>query len=227
MRRGRKWVATAILIIIQIAFIRAGRQIWGPGRSGPAGPAAAEGVSEAPAKSLGWPDAPVEIIEYTDFQCPACTAGARVVHDAFERYPEKIYLEYRHYPIPGLHPRAVRIAVYAQCAARQGRFWPYHDLLFEYRRELMRYPDFEDKLRDLASWEGLDLPKLEACVRDTRTEEAVLAEKREGRRRGVRATPTYFINGEMVVGARSLGGKLMEIFGAEDPAPDNQGGPPS
>ncbi len=77
-------------------------------------------------RTKGSPKAPIQIIEYIDFQCPACAKGAIYLKQCFEKYPKKLHIEMRYYPL-GMHPHAFQSALYAHCASAQGKFWPYHD----------------------------------------------------------------------------------------------------
>ncbi len=170
-----------------------------------------------PSKAKGKPSAGVHVVEYSDFQCPACTNAARTLKRFFERYPSKMHVEFRHYPIPSLHPYAITSAVFAECASWQEKFWVYHDLLFEKNREWSRSLDVRKRLMDMAEGVGLEMEAFKACVEDKAVEVKVLVEKAGGRRKGVTATPTYFINGQMVVGSRSLEEKLRELLSGEGP----------
>jgi protein-disulfide isomerase len=79
----------------------------------------------------GNPDADVELVEYSDFQCPACSAMYPVVKELMVEHGDKIRFEYRHFPIERIHPYAVQAAVAAEAAGQQGKFYEFHDLLFE------------------------------------------------------------------------------------------------
>ena len=93
------------------------------------------------------------------------------------------------------HPRACRAALYARCAAKQDKYWPYEELLFENREQLD-----EDNLRGLGKSVGLDLHRLEQCLQDPSTIQALQADINEGIRRKLTGTPTLFINGKAHIG---------------------------
>ena len=80
--------------------------------------------------------APVTIVEFSDFQCPYCAASGPVLTRLFEKYPGKIRLIFRHFPLPG-HIQAMPAAEAAECARDQGKFWEMHDLLFQHQEELV------------------------------------------------------------------------------------------
>lgn len=154
--------------------------------------------------SLGSPDAPVKIEEFTDFQCPFCGKAHQVMMEVLRSFPTQVYLTHRDYPLdstchPGmrraLHPHACRSAYYARCAAEQDNYWPFEALLFEDSERLD-----EDSLKEFARNVGLDMDRLAECVESPDTHQAVLDDIRQGMERGMRGTPTFFVNGEMVVG---------------------------
>ncbi|MBU0553900.1 DsbA family protein [Myxococcota bacterium] len=141
--------------------------------------------------SLGAKDAPLVIVEFADFQCPFC----RVISPMMERlitgpYKGKARFSFRHFPVKG-HERAPQTAVASLAAARQGKFFPYHDLLYKNRHALS-----DEDLLDYARQVGLDMARFKADLKDKALLERVRAEKREGARLGVDRTPTLFFNGK-------------------------------
>ena len=181
---------------------------------------AEEGVSQANAKVLEVPGAKVRVVEYTDFQCPACAGGARALRGFLEAHPGMVSVEYRYYPLSEIHAHALRAAMYAECASRQGQFWAYHDQLFLRQKEWARAENAEPVFQRLAKETGLDMTRLNACVADERTKLAVQLEKAGGLMKGVRATPTYFVNGQMQVGAKAMLSALGELLDIPSPGPE-------
>ena len=164
------------------------------------------------AKARGNPFASVHIVEYSDFQCPACTYASETLCRFFLQRPSKMYVEFRHYPLPSLHPFSIMGAVFSECAARQDKFWDYHDRLFEDRGKWARGLRIREGLLDMAEDLGLEMESLESSVQDAASEGKVLEEKSEGAKRGVHATPTFFINGRMVVGSHRLKQELEKLL---------------
>ena len=146
---------------------------------------------------------------------PACTNASNTLKEVFERHSSKMYIEFRHYPLPTLHPYAILCAVYSECAAQQGKFWPYHDRLFDEREELSRSMRVQGRLIDIAQELGLEMAQFRKCVQDPAVELTVLDEKSKGSDLGVKATPSYFINGQIYVGSNSLKKELDRILGEE------------
>jgi protein-disulfide isomerase len=147
----------------------------------------------------GTAHAPVTIIEFSDFECPYCKQSVPILKELLGRYPGKLKLVYRDFP--GLnHPQALSAAEAAQCAAEQGRFWEYHDALFTRQAPVTGW-DFSSLADDL----GLRQPQFDACMKENRYRDEVLKDLQDGLKLGVTSTPTFFINGRPLIGARPLG----------------------
>lgn len=149
-------------------------------------------------------DAPITIVEFSDFECPACAAAFRDLHRLTATNPN-IRLVFRHYPLDAacnpqmqhsLHPDACQAAAAAECAGRLGKFWEYHDRLFENQKTLDR-----DSLFRYARELGLDIDAFRTCLDDPATMSRVREDVAAGQRLGVESTPTMFINGRRVSGA--------------------------
>ncbi|MDO8580531.1 MAG: thioredoxin domain-containing protein, partial [Candidatus Omnitrophota bacterium] len=124
-----------------------------------------------------------------------------------------IYLELKYFPLENMHPHAKLSAQYAECAARQGKFWPFHDLVIERQPQWKRLIDAKPAFEIMAVEADLDLYKLKFCLEDEKITAFIDQDKEEGRQKGVRSTPTYFINGKMVVGATALEEELTLLVG--------------
>ncbi len=151
------------------------------------------------ANRLGDPNAPVTIVEFSDFRCPYCGKFFRETAPALIReYVEmgKAQLVYKHFAILG--PESVRAAQAAECAADQGRFWAYHDALFG--RE-----SFDDSsLIALASDLKLDPARFGTCLKNDETLARVEADEQEALQVSARGTPAFFINGYPLFGAQPI-----------------------
>jgi protein-disulfide isomerase len=153
----------------------------------------------------GNPDAPVTIVEFSDFECPACAAAFRDLKDVL-RSRNDVRVVFRYFPLdascnPALegrspHPDACLAAFAAECAGEQHRFWEYHDTLFENQRALDR-----DSLFRYARELALDIPQFRACLDAPETRARVARDVTAGIGFGVASTPTLFINGRTVDGA--------------------------
>lgn len=155
-------------------------------------------------RAQGPVDAPVQIIEYSDFQCPACGKAQTVLNTLLQDYQGKIRLVYQHFPL-GNHQWSGLVHQAAECAAQQNRFWPYHDRLYENQSiwsKSMGSP--VETLVRYAKEEGLNLDAFARCLQDTEAARKIQEERIAGEGLGVRSTPSFFVNGEMVAGAESL-----------------------
>jgi protein-disulfide isomerase len=154
---------------------------------------AADGPSKGPA------GARVTIVEFSDFQCPFCSRALPVLDEVLERYPDDVRLVYRHMPLDRIHAHARSAAEASVCAQDQGRFWPFHDLLFANPRNLG-----PADLERYASEVGLDLEPFRACVAERKFREKVEADSDAARTIGVSGTPAFVVNGIVLTGARPL-----------------------
>ena len=159
--------------------------------------------------SYGPADAPVTIVEFSDFECPYCAQLLRALEEVKEQYADTVRIVYRHYPLTGLHPHAWKAAEAALCAGEQGQFWPFHDLMFE-EQGVLGVPDLKAKAVRI----GLDRHEFDRCLDSGRHYETVLADVRAGDAVGVSGTPALFVNGRFVGGAVAFA-TLAEIIDDE------------
>lgn len=146
--------------------------------------------------SIGPSDAPVTIVEFSDFQCPYCQKSVATLKELRRLYGDKIRVVYRDYPGPN-HPQAASAAEAAQCASDQGKFWEYHDVLFDHQGTGWDYGALAREL-------GLHAGEFSSCLNTARYREEVRKDLQDGLALGIASTPTFFINGRPLVGARSL-----------------------
>lgn len=144
-------------------------------------------------------DAPVTIVEFSDFQCPFCRTVVGTVKEVMRQYAGQVKWVYRDFPIPNLHPQAAKAAEAARCAGEQEKFWEYHDLLFDSQAQwgTADFKRFADQLK-------LDAKRFELCLESGKHQAAVQSDIEGGTRLGVTGTPTFFINGRLLVGAQPL-----------------------
>jgi protein-disulfide isomerase len=141
---------------------------------------------------LGSAHAAVTIVEYGDFECPNCKQAAPTAKLLLERHADQVRLIYRHFPLEEVHPHALLAAQAAEAAAAQGKFWPMHDLLFENQPHLK-----QRQLRSYAEKLELDMERYDSEMKDERYLQRVREHIEGGNRGGVRATPTFYINGKI------------------------------
>ena len=153
-------------------------------------------IATAGSPSRGPASAPVEIVEFSDFQCPFCLRAHPTVDQVLKTYGDRVRFVYRHYPLPG-HPAARPAAEASECAAEQGKFWPYHDRLFATQSKLS-----DADLKQDAVELGMDGAKFNACVDSHKYAAKVESDLRAGQEAGVDGTPAFFINGRLISGAQ-------------------------
>jgi protein-disulfide isomerase len=154
-------------------------------------------VAVDPARVKGSPNAPVTIVEFSDFECPYCKAAEPTVKHVIEKYDGKVRLAYRDLPIRGSHPHADAAAEAAHCAAEQGKFWEYHDRLFAEQSKLD-----SASLKEDARSVGLDEGRFDACVASHKFQAKVQQDADQAFEAGITGTPGFFINGILLNGAQ-------------------------
>ena len=139
---------------------------------------------------LGPSHAPVTVVEYGDFECPNCKQAAPALKLLLKRFTGRVRLVWRQFPLEEVHPHALGAALASETAAGQGKFWPMHDLIFEDQRHLK-----PPQLRGHAERLELDMVRYDADMADTVYLQRVREHIASGSASGVRATPTFFVNG--------------------------------
>lgn len=148
----------------------------------------------------GAPQAKVTIVEYSDFQCPACRQAQGALKQIMEEYREAVQIIYNDFPLVRAHPHAFPAAEAAQCAFSQGKFWEYHDLLFEGQDVWSGSADPQSNFTGYAREAGLDIEQFSRCLANRETRKAVQEDVTEGETLRIRSTPTFFINNTRLVG---------------------------
>jgi protein-disulfide isomerase len=178
----------------------------------PSQPAAPVEVALDESFAIGDPDAPVTIVEYTDFQCPFC---ARHALQTFTQIEEnfvdtgKVRYIFKDLPLTSIHPQAVLAAEAARCAGDQDQsaYLTMHNLLFEKQKNWSGKSNAAELFADYADEIGLDSESLKTCLNNHEFEEAVQVDIQEAMQLGFTGTPAFLINGQPLVGAQPF-----EIF---------------
>ncbi len=206
-------VASVYLALLPVAFVLGvwlGYILWGQKA------AQAAKNSDAPAASatqqtvkrydiaedddyvLGPADAPITIIEFSDYQCPFCTKyEVQVAQRLRQEFPDQIRFIYRDFPLYSIHPFAAPAAEAANCAGEQGAYWQYHDALFSGKYEFS-----QAAFAQYAAELSLDAGQFKDCLDSRKYQAEVEADYEYAANLGIRSTPTIFINGLAVVGAQ-------------------------
>jgi protein-disulfide isomerase len=154
-------------------------------------------VSFDPGRVRGPANAPITIVEFSDFECPYCGGVEDTLRQLESRYPTQIRLAYRDFPF---HPRAEPAAEASRCALAQREYWPYHDLLFDNQQHLEN--------GDLAKYAArlkMDRKQFDECIAHRIYAADVQHDLDEGQKLGITGTPTFFINGMILIGATPMG----------------------
>lgn len=163
----------------------------------------------ASGQRIGPADAPVTIVEFSDFQCPFCAVAAETLRDLRERFGDSIAIVYRHFPLTEIHPHATAAAIASECAAEQGRFEAFHDALFASQDSIGRVD-----WTWFASRAGLaQAEAFENCIAEERTAPVVARDEAAGRTLGVAGTPTLLVNDRRLLG-RADGALLDSLVSA-------------
>ncbi len=172
----------------------------------PAGdPEAIKNVTPRGPNMIGNTDATVTIIEYSDYQCPYCLRfHTTIFPELAKQYIDtgKVKYSFKHFPF--LTPESAIAAQAAECAADQQRFWDYHNYLYAERERTGQLVATKDKLIEFAGVLNLDTETFSKCLNEDLTLARVQQDAQEGQKVGVRGTPSFLINGKLMVGAQPL-----------------------
>ncbi|MDD9995185.1 MAG: thioredoxin domain-containing protein [Dehalococcoidia bacterium] len=175
-------------------------QVAAPEEETPSEPFVALDIDLTGRPFLGEPDAPVIVIEMTDYECPFCRRHRQqVLGDLIAEYGGRIRYFSLHFPLTLIHPLAFGASEAAECAHDQGRFWEYNEAMFDSTARLV-----PETLTALAGDVGMDVAVFSQCLTSGSKRDVVVGDIQVGQRLGVRGTPTFFINGKLLSGARPL-----------------------
>jgi len=200
--RKPKALSPYLHLLLPVAFLLGlggGYLLWGLGTQPVAADQGADRrvtVSTEGDPSIGPQDAPVTIVEFSDYQCPYCQSWyQQTFNQLLTSYPDQIRFVYRDLPLP-MHPEAVPAAEAAHCAGEQDAYWGFHDALFSGQYELGRA-----SYEQIAASLGLDSAAFITCLDDHRYRAEVDEDAADAARVGLNGTPSFVINGRVLVGA--------------------------
>jgi protein-disulfide isomerase len=208
MKRLFLWIA--VIVVIGIGIALAGRLATGPKAEGDLTvPVSAEDTFKGSAT------APVTIVEYSDFQCPACAAYAPVMSRLIAERGQEVKLVYRHFPLQQ-HQYAQFAALVAEAAGKQGKFWEMHDIIFSTQSEWASSPNASGMMLSYIQSLGLNLDQFQKDVTDSKLKAKIQNQYKSGIKSGVQSTPTFFVNGKMIENPRSFEEWLTVIDQAQN-----------
>lgn len=159
-------------------------------------PQAVYAVAVGSSHQRGPKDAWVTVVMFSDYQCPFCARADETLQALTKRYPKDVRFVMKHNPLP-FHPRALPAAMAAECAGKQDRFWPYHDLLMTNRGSLD-----DGDLEKLAQKAELKVAAWRKCIAQAEPKDGIVADQKLSATLGARGTPAFFINGHFLNGAQ-------------------------
>lgn len=156
-----------------------------------------QSIDYSTGQKIGSESAKVKLVEYSDFQCPACQAAQPFVKEVVKNYGSEILFVYKHFPLPPTtHPFSYPAATVAEEAASQGKFWPMHDKLFETQQAWSAEKDPTEFFAKLAQDIGVNPEKVRSALKDNSYKSQIDKQLSEGFSLGVNSTPTFFLNGK-------------------------------
>lgn len=148
-------------------------------------------------------EGPVTLVEYSDFQCPACGAYWPLLKQLQTDFPGKLILVYRHFPLRRIHPNADAAAQAAEAAGRQGKFWEMADLIFAGQAEWAKSGNAEEQFEKYAQQLGLDLVKFKDDADSSEIKQIIQQDLNEANAMNLSGTPSFFLNGQFIQGPGS------------------------
>lgn len=141
----------------------------------------------------------VTLVEYGDFQCPACGQYFPILQQVKATYGDQITFQFRHFPLESIHPNARAASRAAEAAGRQGKFWEMHDRLFSYQSEWQSNGDPLSVFESYAEAVGVEnIEQFRTDYRSSEINAVINADLNEGRSIGVQSTPTFVLNGKLL-----------------------------
>ena len=151
--------------------------------------------------AIGNPETAIKIVEFADFQCPACGQAHPIIKKVLESNKDRAYFVFRHFPLPS-HKNSKSAAQAAEAAGEQDKFWEMHDLIFENQKEWSESGKAQEIFESYAQKLGLDLGKFKEDF--DKVKNPIEQDYADGNRVGVDSTPTFFINGQKCPGVVSF-----------------------
>jgi protein-disulfide isomerase len=146
----------------------------------------------------------VIVIEYSDFQCPACRSYYPIMRELTTEFGDRVAFVYRHFPLTEIHKNAEAAARAAQAAGKQGKFWEMHDLLFEKQNEWANVSDTSIMFQSYASLLGISVEQFKADFNSGEIKNFVKAQRSSALKLKLPGTPSYLINGQLIQNPTSV-----------------------
>jgi len=158
--------------------------------------------------------ASIWIQEFSDFQCPACQKATQVMDSILKKYEGKIRVSFFHYPLR-MHNWAMLAHQCGECAARQGKFWEYHDLLYQYQSVWSKLADPKETFKGYAKQLSLNEEDFALCLQDKTVADKIAEDVKKGQDLQVRSTPTFLVNNRRVIGGKTFEADMNKVIEEE------------
>lgn len=188
------WITGIIIVLIAFMFLLTS----GNGNGTYFKPSLEVGAVNPLDNVTGNASSSVVIVEYSDFQCPACRTYYPIMRQIVTEFGSKIALVYRYFPLVEIHANAESSAQAAEAAAKQGKFWEMHDLLFEKQSEWENVSDVEPLYESYATLLGISIAQFRADYNSKDVIDFINAERANALKLGLQGTPTFFVNGKQI-----------------------------
>lgn len=206
METAKKLVIGGTIVLgLTGALFGLGKLLSTPPTNPPSKQTPAEAVKEvSPSDWIKGPsEAKVTLVEYSDFQCPACATYYPVLKQLNKEFEDSMQFVYRYFPLKTIHKNAQVASFAAEASGRQGKFWEMHDLLFDNQKEWSDLANPQEKFMEYAKFLGLDTEKFKNNLESKEIKDKVESDYQNGLSATVNATPTFFLNGQKIISPRS------------------------
>lgn len=198
-----------MVLVVLVGGVFGVRQARGIDAAG--GPRTDRSALLAVPRAMGDPSAKVRVVEFIDYQCPSCAKSSFFLHELVKLHPRELYLEVKYFPLRS-HSHSLPSAKWVECGRMQGKFWEAQNAIFQSQpawRDLANARPVQVRALEEA---GIDVRAAEACAEDPEIERRILAERDEALKLGLKSTPTFYINGVMVVGFQAMSAEMTRLF---------------
>lgn len=190
-KRSNTWIYILLAIGVLVVFVVLVKAVAGPGELT---------AGKYPDPQTGSAEPQLTIVEYADFQCPACQKMEPNLKQALQEFGDKVALVFNDFPLTALHPNAMMASEAAQCALVQDQFWQYHDVLYDNQAEWSIVRDPAEQFSSYASKLNLNVDQFESCLQNHDAKASINEDIAEANSQKINSTPTLFVGGERYVG---------------------------
>ncbi len=200
MNKSTKQTITGVAILVVVAAAMTFLAIGGSKGPVQTGAVLLSNIS-ATDNAKGNPEAKVTLVEYSDFQCPACASYHPIVEQLMTEIGTQINFVYRHFPLPQ-HDQAEAAAYAAEAAGKQDKFWEMYNLLFQKQTQWADKPGAEKTFESYAVTLGLDIAQYQKDFSSSEVKDKVESDRTDGLKNGLNSTPSFFLNGQQIANPR-------------------------